>query len=256
MIRVPPAQLEALFSVLGKVGELRNRWVNVQDVTREYQDTELQLANMEQALERYRQILAQARTVEEMLAVERELTRLKGEIERLKGARAYLADRVDLATLTLDLLPLPRQPEFAPRIAFRPGLRLTGLQVLGGGPELVGPGLSLFFLRQAHLELDLLARRDDVLHRADGIRAAFGTDVYSDFLGRGRRTWLNPHLGMEFGYVSIDRDGGFLASAVAGLELLRTGFVLVDTSVALDGLLGVDGAQLALTGTLTLDFAF
>ncbi|MDY0061692.1 MAG: DUF4349 domain-containing protein [Myxococcota bacterium] len=256
VLRLPPGRVEAFLSGLAALGRLTSRQITITDVTREYRDLDIQLANMEQALARYRSILTEAKTVEEILLVEKELTRLQGEIERLKGERAFLTDQVELATVQLTLLPDPEEQVFAPAPKFHPGVRFSYLDVLAGGPTLAGPGLSLYLLRSAHFELDFLAPAGEVFSDIDGLTATFGFDAYSDYLGRGRRTFLNPHLGLALGYARVERDNGFLLAGVAGLELISTELLLLDATVGMEGLFGIAGTSVGVQSALTLGFAF
>jgi len=64
-------------------------------------------------------------------------------------------------------------------------------------------------------------------------RAVFVTlhsAAYSDFLGGGRRRFLNPYLGLLAGGAQVSGDGAFTAGASLGLELYRGQRLLVDVT--------------------------
>jgi hypothetical protein len=111
-LRVPDASFQAAISRLESLGEVKEKGITGRDVTEEYIDLEARLGNYRRQEGRYLEILEKAETVEDVLQVEAQLERVRGEIERLEGRMRYLKDRIDLATVTVDLFepePLTRQ---------------------------------------------------------------------------------------------------------------------------------------------------
>jgi hypothetical protein len=253
VFRVDPPKLEALMTELGALGEVTHRMLKREEVTRQWRDQRIELANLKAAAQRYREILQQAKDVEEILQVESELTRIRGRIERIQGELAYLEDRVDLATLRVSFRSRPAAV-FAPQVKLHPGARASWL-VLGGSqaPEhFAGVGASLHFARGFQVDLDVLqSQADDEL----GVSATLGGDVYSDLFGRGERRWLNPYLGLRVGYLRVDDADRFTGAAVMGTEIFKTQYVLVDTQVRALAALG-QGTQLALQPSVSAHFAF
>jgi hypothetical protein len=126
----------------------------------------------------------------------------------------------------------------------------------GRRPLRAGGGLTVMFGRAAALEL--------LLFEATGRqrRSALFTvhsAAYSDFLGAGRRRWLNPYLGLLVGGGSLDGLGFFTAGASAGVELYRGPRLLVDVGARAQGLFhGKDDqpADLALQMGVGVGFPF
>ena len=100
-LRIPDARLDEALDALGSLAKETRRAVRVADVTDQYTDLEIRLANARALRDRLEALLAQATTVTEVLEVERELSRVTTEVERLDGQLRSLADRVALSTVRL-----------------------------------------------------------------------------------------------------------------------------------------------------------
>ena len=79
----------------------------------------------------------------------------------------------------------------------------------------------------------------------------FGSGTYSDFLGGGQNTFLNPHLDFKFGYAS-DGDGYFVFGGGANLELFKFKYAFLNLKAEGLGLVGDDGIQWVILGGLDL----
>jgi hypothetical protein len=66
------------------------------------------------------------------------------------------------------------------------------------------------------------------------------TAVYSDFLGGGRRRFLNPYIGLLAGGARVSGAGAFTAGAAVGVELYRGPRLLVDLTTRAQVLLYSD----------------
>ena len=242
-LRLPPAQVEPIAAWLAGHGRIVDKRVTGTDVSRTLFDQDLALANLETTSARLQQLLAQGGlAMADILAIEQELTRIRGEIERIKGEHRYLADRVALATIEVALYRADGAVRVASAKAY-PGLRFAALSLLdpdGRRRTRLGGGLVLHTeLRTASFELDVFAPTGD----GDGgpaRRAAIATlggAGYSDFLGRGRRRFGNPYLGLRMGYAYL-YGSRFAIQGEAGLELWKHRHALIDVNVRATGLIG------------------
>ncbi len=95
---------DVVFRELKTLGRVASAAVETSDVTRAYTDLETRLAVKRDAQARLLEIL-RARTgkLSDLVEAERELSRLVEEAERLEGERRYLAQQVELATITLEV---------------------------------------------------------------------------------------------------------------------------------------------------------
>lgn len=101
-IRVPAQKFQEVVLAIEKVGDVLHRNVVSEDVTAEYRDLEVQLANAVAMRARFEKLLEKANKVEEALAIERELGRITGEIERIKGRLKLLGDLARYSTITVN----------------------------------------------------------------------------------------------------------------------------------------------------------
>ncbi|QDU72671.1 DUF4349 domain-containing protein [Mucisphaera calidilacus] len=114
-VRVPAQRFDSVIDRIEDLGELRHKSINAQDVTREFQDTEIQLRTARTSYDRLITLLEQAEKTEDVIAIEKELRRLKTEIDRIETRRRYLKDQVALATLTVTFnAKVPQQPTEKP----------------------------------------------------------------------------------------------------------------------------------------------
>jgi hypothetical protein len=106
-LRVPQDQVLIALERLRPLGKVLDQSMGSQDVTEQVIDLEARLRSLRQQEESLLRLLGRAQSVGDILAIERELSRVRGEIERLQGQREALRRRVEMATITLTLLPLP-----------------------------------------------------------------------------------------------------------------------------------------------------
>jgi hypothetical protein len=101
--KVPPESFRTVLDALGDLGEPLRQQVDAEDVTDQVVDLEGRAATARVSVERLRGFLERATSVQDVAALESELTRRETELEQLEGRLRVLRDRVDLATVTLNL---------------------------------------------------------------------------------------------------------------------------------------------------------
>lgn len=129
-LRIPTAKFDSLIYVIEQgVGELTSKNISADDVTEEYTDLNIRLANNLAYLDQYKTILKKAKSVKEILEVQEKIRRIEEEIESKKGRLKYLDDKVKFSTLNLEISELivneiSNTPTFARRIinAFNNGV--------------------------------------------------------------------------------------------------------------------------------------
>ena len=99
----------------------------------------------------------------------------------------------------------------------------------------------------------------DVFQRAEGESSASvivtaGAATYSDFLGRGRRRFLNRYIGLRAGYAYLESSRVVIA-ADAGLELFKSSRFMLDANIRTAALIG-DETDFGLVGALSGVVAF
>jgi hypothetical protein len=258
-VKIPPGTVDTFLAWIEKQGELQSKRIQSTDVSRQLFDQVIALENLQRTLDRLRALLdRQGLSMQEILAIEQEMTRLRGEIERIKGEKRFLEHRVALATITIEI----RQHEDVVFLGEKaepklyPGPRLSMLYLLdadGRTRMRLGGGAAVHLYARTNMELDVFTDPDDTGKNA--VLATMGGDIYSDFLGRGRRSFLNPYLGLRAGFGYLDRPT-FAFGAGAGVELYKNEYVMVDLNVRAMGLAGKGGLDTAVVSGAAVVFAF
>lgn len=104
-IKVPNEQFEVVFSETKAIATKVTRdAAQTEDVTERYIDLQAQLKNKQAVEAQYLEVLEQAWKIEDILSVQERLDRTRGEIERLQGQLTYLERRIDMSTITVQLV--------------------------------------------------------------------------------------------------------------------------------------------------------
>ena len=106
VLRVPEASLDRALTLItgqGGVGREISRSATAQDVTGDLADLQSRVATQRASVARVRALLAKAGSLQDVVLLESEVTKREAELEALEARRVALADRADLATLTVDL---------------------------------------------------------------------------------------------------------------------------------------------------------
>jgi hypothetical protein len=119
--RIPVDRFDTFLEAIADLGVPTSRRQTAQDVTEEYVDLEARIANAKRLEERILELLSQSSgEIKDVIEVERELARVRGEVEQMEGRLKYLANRTEMATVTItareehDYVP-PQSPTFAGR---------------------------------------------------------------------------------------------------------------------------------------------
>lgn len=253
-VRVPPAAAAGFVAWLDQLGDVEARRLTATDVTREFFERELALENYRLAMGRLQKLLeAGGGDVKAVLEIEREMTRIRGEIERIEGMQRFVQDRVDLATIDVTLRP-GKDAVFAPHAKLHPGPRFSVLRLLdadGREATRLGGGVLLHFHRHLTVDLDVFP---EVEREGAAVVATVGGGLYSDYLGRGRRRFFNPWIGLRLGYAHLD-GSAFVVAGEVGLEIFKHEYLLVEASVRAAALVG-DTTEPVLGGGLSVAVPF
>lgn len=109
VVRVPSRHFRDAMTALEKLGDVKRRSVNAEDVSEQFHDLEVRLANLKTVQKRLQDFLAKAVNVNEALQVERELERIGQEIDRIEGRMRFLKARATFSTITVDITAKPKQ---------------------------------------------------------------------------------------------------------------------------------------------------
>ena len=103
-IRVPHKNFDALINSFSNgIGSVLSKNIASDDVTEEYTDVSIKLANKKIYLEKYRDMLRSAKTTKDMLEIQENIRELEDEIDIAEGRLRFIDDRVNYSTLNLML---------------------------------------------------------------------------------------------------------------------------------------------------------
>lgn len=103
-IRVPHKNFDALINSFSDgVGSVLSKNIVSDDVTEEYTDVSIKLANKKIYLEKYREMLKSAANTKDMLEIQEKIRGLEDEIDIAEGRLRFIDDRVNYSTLNLSL---------------------------------------------------------------------------------------------------------------------------------------------------------
>jgi hypothetical protein len=102
-VRVPSARFRELLGALERYGDVTHREVQAEDVSEQFHDLEVQLANLRSVQRRLQEFLTRAANVQEALIVEHELERVGAQIDQIEGRMRFLSARAAFSTITIYL---------------------------------------------------------------------------------------------------------------------------------------------------------
>ncbi|KFF20773.1 DUF4349 domain-containing protein [Chryseobacterium sp. JM1] len=104
VIRVPHKNFDALINSFSDgMGSVLSKNISSDDVTEEYTDVSIKLANKRIYLEKYRDMLRSASTTKDMIEIQEKIRELEDEIDVAEGRLRFIDDRVNYSTLNLSL---------------------------------------------------------------------------------------------------------------------------------------------------------
>lgn len=104
VIRVPHKNFDALVNSFSNgVGAVLSKNISSDDVTEDYTDVSIKLANKKIYLEKYRDMLKTAKTTKDMLEIQENIRALEDEIDVAEGRLRFIDDRVNYSTLNINL---------------------------------------------------------------------------------------------------------------------------------------------------------
>lgn len=262
-LRVPAQGSEAFLNALDALGGIRSRQITARDIGKQYHDAQIYLRNLELTLKRYEEILEKAQDVKAILEIEREMTRIRAEIDKVKGDLRWMKDRAARATVYVTLYT--SRPDtgvtFSPKAKFYPGVRFLHFADFRGDDGRLGffgGGVSVALARWWSIDFDGLRRIHGDGSGLDAFLLTIGGEAYSDFLGGGRRSFLNPYVGVRVGYGRILGKDEAIAGGTVGLEIYKTKFFRLDAQTRVLGIFGNKhvGGHLGLQSAIAMYFAF
>lgn len=144
-VKVPSASFRDALAKVEGLGGVVARSVTADDVSEEFHDLEVRLANLRATRQRLQEFLARAGNVQDLLTVERELERVAQEIDRAEGRLEFLRARATMSLISVSLGAKPKAPAVvvAPKVTPAPALRAANLPIPWVADVGIDPLLSL-----------------------------------------------------------------------------------------------------------------
>lgn len=118
-IRVPHQNFDKLINSFSDgVGSILSKNISSNDVTEEYTDVSIKLANKKIYLEKYRDLLRNASTTKDILEIQEKIRGLEDEIDVAEGTLRFIDDRVNYSTLELSLYKEKARSSTTSKIGF------------------------------------------------------------------------------------------------------------------------------------------
>lgn len=113
VVRVPPDAVDRLLQGLDDTGTMVSMTQSAQDVTDQLVDLDVRIANARTSVANVREFMDQATDLNQLVMLESELTRRQTELEQLEAQQRNLGERVELATVTVEIAPTPAVADVA-----------------------------------------------------------------------------------------------------------------------------------------------
>ncbi|GAB7030355.1 DUF4349 domain-containing protein [Streptomyces sp. NPDC021749] len=110
VLRVPPAEYDAVLGRLARLGTVVSRRLAAKDVTDQVVDVDSRVRTQRASVARVRALMEKAASIADIVSLESELSSRQADLESLEARLKSLRDRTAMATVTL----LLRQPDAAP----------------------------------------------------------------------------------------------------------------------------------------------
>lgn len=115
--RIPADKLTGTIDRIENLGKVTSISVTRDDVTMQYQDLDARIAALKASVDRLRGLIAGATNTADLIEAESALSSRQGELDSLTSQKSYLADQVDLSTITVqfstdDVTPAPGPDTF------------------------------------------------------------------------------------------------------------------------------------------------
>lgn len=102
-LRIPVDELDATLGELRDLGTVTSSSLDRSDVTMQSQDLSARIAALQATVDRFRELLTTAADTADLIAIETALSDRQGELDSLRSQQQSLDDRIELATITLQL---------------------------------------------------------------------------------------------------------------------------------------------------------
>ena len=98
-VKIPPAKFDVVNEQLKGIGEVTSMSVNLEDVTKQYNDLDTRINSSTIELDRLYELYNRTDNISDLLQIEQEITRVETDLQLLKSEKQALVSRIDLSTI-------------------------------------------------------------------------------------------------------------------------------------------------------------
>jgi hypothetical protein len=102
-VKIPPSKFDAINEKLKAVGEVTDISVNLEDVTKQYNDLDTRINSSQIELDRLYKLYDRSDNISDLLMVEQEITRVETDLQLLESEKQDLVSRIDLSTISVTI---------------------------------------------------------------------------------------------------------------------------------------------------------
>ena len=146
VVRIPTERVTPVLDDLSAIGDVTQLAISTADATEQSRDIDARITALQASVDRLLALLSSATATADLIEVETALSTRQADLESLQAQRRSLSDRIELATVSLDIgapetAPTDRPDDFWSAVA-------TGWESLGavGAATLIGLGVALPWL--------------------------------------------------------------------------------------------------------------
>lgn len=112
--RIPADDLDGVVDSISALGEVTSIGISRDDVTMQYRDLDARAAALQSSVDRLRSLIAGATSTADLIEAESALSTRQGELDSLTSQRDYLAEQVELSTITIQFDTVDATPSPGP----------------------------------------------------------------------------------------------------------------------------------------------
>lgn len=136
-LRVPSQSFGSAMDGLSRIGTLRHREQNAQDVTTQVIDVAARVRAQQASVASIERLYARATTIGQVMSIETQLAKRQARLDSLRSQQKYLRDQTSLSTITMTIQRTVKPvPPVTTHTGFLGGLE-RGWHALGAGASLV-----------------------------------------------------------------------------------------------------------------------
>lgn len=100
-VRIPAEKFDEAMNSISRIGKVKSRSVQAEDVTDSYYDLKTRLETKKLLREKYNQYLKKAENIKDLMEIERNLNNVISEIESMEGRLKLLINQIDYSTISI-----------------------------------------------------------------------------------------------------------------------------------------------------------